>query len=145
MNCEICTNTLDPREEPLGVCAECSSKLGIVVLPPLTRPPVPCMRCNSLQFVRVIPRESSSTSGQYGVESAAPQYVTYPPQGTHGLFSVSANAIDISRGYGMIELFVCEGCGFIEQYCPTVKEIPIHKHLNTERVDYEQGKDGPFR
>ncbi|HEY4056539.1 MAG TPA: hypothetical protein VGM39_08010, partial [Kofleriaceae bacterium] len=56
-------------------------------LPPVTRPPVPCTRCNSLVFLRVIPRESATTAGEYGREYAAPQFVTYAPRGTRGWLS----------------------------------------------------------
>lgn len=143
--CEICEEKLEPLEEGFGVCQTCRHKLGIVPLPPVTRPPVPCTRCNSLQFLRVVPRETSSTGGEYGSEYTAPQFLTYPPRGAVGIFTSYAKPLDIKAGYGLVELFVCRKCGFIEHYCPTVNDVPVHKHLNTEVVDYEATKGGPFR
>jgi hypothetical protein len=48
------------------------------------------------------------------------------------------------KGVGMLEMFICEGCGFIEWYCADVKDLPVSPLSNSERVDY-RSSEGPLR
>jgi hypothetical protein len=143
--CTLCNNGLDkPVELAMTVCQQCAMTIGMVPMPPLTRPPVPCSKCNSLKFLRVVPREHYAFGFERVYGRAAPMYVTHPPSPNKTGLSTQCHPLDPSIGYGLIEMFVCHGCGFIEWYAPAVTDIPVHKHLNTEIVDYSSN-DGPFR
>lgn len=143
--CTLCNvDMYDAPSLARGTCDECAKRIGMVPMPELTRPARPCMRCNGLDFVRVIPRETTSSPGEYGRAYSAPMFVTYAPTVREGWLNNYTQPLDIMQGYGMLEMFICHACGFIEWYCPTVQQIPIHSHLNTERVNYAS-KDGPFR
>ena len=46
---------------------------------------------------------------------------------------------------GLLEAFVCLGCGVLEWYCLEPENIPEHPHCMTEFVDLDANADGPFR
>ena len=46
-------------------------------------------------------------------------------------------------GLGLLELYVCTRCGFVEWYCHDVERIPADPALMTELLDYES--ETPYR
>ena len=47
----------------------------------------------------------------------------------------TAAEIEVEKGYGMLEVYACFGCGAVQWYCGDVAAIPIHPHLMTEIVE----------
>ena len=146
MSCSICAAALfTPAEHAMQTCAACAGKCGIVPMPPATRPPAPCQRCNGRVFVRAIPREhSSARSGEQNAQVSVPMFVTHRPSLHDGWVLKYANELEIENGYGVLELYICRGCGFVEWYCPTVAHIPLQPNMMTELVDYDAGGT-PYR
>jgi hypothetical protein len=48
---------------PNGLCTPCMEKLGVIEMPPAHRRANPCVKCNALEFARVIPREHTIEAG----------------------------------------------------------------------------------
>jgi hypothetical protein len=65
MNCPICKKDVSDTPDVLAMqaCNDCASRIGIVPMPPATRPPKPCARCGGTKFLRAIPREHTSDEG----------------------------------------------------------------------------------
>jgi len=144
--CTLCeTHTLEtPDEEKMQACATCAAKLGLVPMREPRRPPVPCMRCNGLKFLRAIPREhSSSRSGEINAQVSVPMMLTHPPAVHKGWVFKHAKELEIESGYGQFEVYTCFQCGFVEWYCHDVSSIPVHPHLMTDVVDY--APESPYR
>ncbi len=140
--CCVCGGPFTTDHDPKTLtCGDCAERIGLVPMPPLTRSARPCLRCNGMKFVRVLPREHSTTGGEYSLQVSVPMFLTYAPelQASYG----TTAPVDLKKGYGLLEVFVCHGCGFIEWYCPTVQSLPIHPTTMTELVDYES--DTPYR
>jgi hypothetical protein len=149
--CRVC-GVPNPYERELvdGVCAECRGKLGLVSMPPSRRPPRPCVRCDSTRFVRVVPRQYTEYSGDDAQPChIAPMYATTKPDVSEPWWQSVAQAAQVSGmpspmlGRGLLEMYICSGCGFIEWYCHDVESIPIGPEYNTAIVDY--GSDTPYR
>jgi hypothetical protein len=148
MSCPVCDSQVlaTKSEKAMQMCRPCAEKYGVHPLPPAMRPPAPCQRCNGLEFVRTVPREHSIDHSfvDSNVQKSAPMYFTpMPPQVKQGFFGVNRKDVDISKGYGQLEIYACLGCGFVEWYVHAPKDIPAHPHLMTEKIDY--GKGGPYR
>ena len=139
----------------MNACTVCAFELGIVPMAHSRRPPLPCTRCNSLRFTRVIPREHTSvglrftpavtSGGDIHRSVSAPMMVTHQARATPKL-ATSGKAvvpIDIRTGFGRLEMFVCRQCGFVEWYCDEPESIPIGPHYMTEDIDY--APPGPYR
>ena len=140
--CELCAK--DFADETMKICWECAARIGVVRMPPATRPPAPCMRCNGRKFVRAVPREhTTEVIGQYNGQVSAPMFLTHVPTVDAGWLSTTAKPIDATSGHGMLETYVCWRCGFVEWYCSGVQQIPIHPMMMTELIDYES--DAPYR
>jgi hypothetical protein len=78
------------------------------------------------------------------LHSAAPMALTIDPA-THARWFRSGSVIDvpdIAAGFGTLETYVCESCGFIEWYCQDPKSIPIGHAYNTEIIEVN---DQPYR
>jgi hypothetical protein len=152
MNCPLCkTEALATAgEHAMQACAACASTLGIIPMPPRTRPMRRCDKCNGGKFVRAIPREHSY-SGAPGAEGpvSRPMLLTNQPivkskfRWTNIVGQDETKPIDIDRGYGVLEVYACLGCGAVEWYCMGVESIPIHPHLMTELVDLDG--ETPYR
>lgn len=129
----------------METCSTCAMSIGIIPMPPATRPPTPCARCNGRKFVRAIPREhSTKRSGDGNAQFSVPMFLTHQPA-FHGGWVVSyAKEIEIENGFGLFEVYSCHRCGFVEWYCPTVQAIPIQPNMMTEIVDYDDGA-APYR
>lgn len=144
VKCVVCDIDLVEADQcAMTACAACAKTLGIVPLPLSTRPPTPCSRCNAMEFLRVIPREySTERGGEANRQIASPMHATHQASSViaKGLFNTTRRwAADVqieNGGFGMLEMFVCRGCGFVEWYIPTVREIPASPILMTEIVDY---------
>jgi len=144
--CTICENKglHSPAEEQMQACSACAAKIGLIPMPEPTRPPLPCMRCKGLKFLRAIPREHSSTRhGEINAQISVPMMLTHAPEAHKGWVLQYAKELEIEKGYGQLEVYTCFGCGFVEWYCHGVSQIPVHPHLMTDVVDY--GPDGPYR
>lgn len=115
-------------------------------IPPVTRPPTPCLRCGTRKFVHALAREfTSHTFGELNGQISAPMAIAYAPARDRGDYA-NCNVIDLKLGRGLLEVYVCCGCGFVEWYCPDVARIPIHPNQMTEIVDYDAvGPSGPYR
>src|SRR5262245_45323369 len=122
-----------------GICTHCREALGLVAMPPPRRPPRPCMRCNGMIFVRVMPRAVVGQLGD-GPRSALaqPMTATFTPAVRDRLF-LAGRVVVIGRGRGQLELYVCRGCGFAEWYCQDPESIPIGPEFLTDVVDYGSG------
>lgn len=122
-------------EQSTRICQECAARTGVVPLPPATRPPQPCMRCQHSVLVRVVPRELTAVGSDYVNAVAGPMMVTYAVQSQRRLVfaghEVEAPAVNL--GYGVMEAWICESCGFVEWYCQKPKDIPIGPAFNSER------------
>jgi DNA-directed RNA polymerase subunit RPC12/RpoP len=145
--CRLCrTGDADTGRD--GICADCRDTLGIVSLPPPRRPAVPCARCGGRRFVRVVPREYTSTAGEHGDERAAPMMVTASPASySRGrmLPGGKARVPDIRQGHGILETYICAGCGFVEWYCQDPESIPIGPEYMSDVVEYADAGDSPYR
>jgi hypothetical protein len=140
MICRAC------REQEVGpdgppdfdVCRSCASKGGLIAMPPPRRPALPCARCNGTHFIRVIPRELTATGDHYVHKEVGPMTLTYGEVRVTGLvrshFEVAAPSI--GNGHGLVETYVCRGCGFIEWYCIDPESIPIGPEYMTQQIEY---------
>ena len=129
----------------MQACQVCATKIGIIPMPPSRRPHAPCTRCNSLQFMRVIPREHTTTRiGDTNTQLSAPLFLTHAPSTYHGFFGSHVKEIEVEEtGYGLLETFICRKCGLVEWYCHDIERMPAHPHLMSEAIDYES--DAPYR
>jgi hypothetical protein len=137
--CPLCTSNpiTTANEQAMQACQTCASRIGLIPMPPSRRPPSPCARCNSRQFVRVIPREHTSSD-------TAPMHVTYAPTSHIGAVLKYVQDLEVATsGHGRLEMYICRKCGAVEWYCVDVERIPLHPHLMTEAVDYDG--DTPYR
>jgi len=141
MNCKVCKRETVDNPEPAtlasGICNGCRSKLGVMPMPPARRPARPCGRCNGMKFVRGIPREHDGTP--------APMVLTHPVSTTQQMLSSLLEAVVPSHrlGIGVLEVYVCLGCGYIEWYCQEPEKLPIGPEYMTELVDYTSTQ--PYR
>ena len=134
--CKICD------AEPLvdlgnTICPGCRTKLGIIPMPPPRRRAAPCLRCNATRFVRVIPREYTATGGDWASERVAPMTATVDPSSEPRLLFRGrvVHTPDIGQGHGLLEMYICSGCGFVEWYCHNPERIPIGPEYMTEVID----------
>jgi len=77
------------------------------------------------------------------IQVAGPMYLTHAPRVLKGWNAQYVQPVDPRSGYGLLEAYVCWGCGFVEWYCHGADRIPIHPHLMTELIDLDAG--GPYR
>lgn len=73
-----------------------------------------------------------------GPQVTSPMAVTFGAQD----LGVTITA-DTRRSFGLLEMYVCRGCGYIEWYCSDPQTVPIGPQFMTELV--EQSPDGPYR
>ena len=130
-------------ELQMQMCQGCAVETGVRPMPPALRPPAPCTRCKGLEFVRTVPREyapNTEPKRTHDRQLAAPMFFTHSP--TFGMYG-GRHDIEIDKGYGQLEMYACLGCGFVEWYVHAPRDIPIHPHLMTDKIDY--GAGGPYR
>ncbi|MBP6837886.1 MAG: hypothetical protein KA190_11315 [Kofleriaceae bacterium] len=127
------------------LCETCQATLEVAPLPPPRRPARPCQRCNHTRFVRTLPREYAARGGDYAVAYALPMYAASAARVGHTLWSGSPRAEEphTSSGVGLLEVYICLGCGLVEWYCHGAEQIPIGPEHMTEVIDV--GAAGPYR
>jgi hypothetical protein len=128
------------NERATQLCARCATALGVIAMPPPRRVFAPCRCCNGTSFIRAIPREVAPTL-QGGSQVTAPMAVTIGGQEGGWLgFDVVA---DPKRTFGLLEMYVCRKCGYIDWYCNDPEAVPVGPQFMTELVEGQQ--DGPYR
>jgi hypothetical protein len=131
MNCSVCRTELveKPHQDTVetGVCGDCRKTLGVVPMGQPVRPPVPCLRCNAMQFTRVMPRLYNGPP--------IPFPITHEPDVMKGMFSDRIGGT-ATRTYGDLEMYICHGCGYVEWYCRAPRQIPIGAKYMSELIDY---------
>jgi hypothetical protein len=141
-SCKLChvdyTQNPEPATLATGVCGECRTKLGIIPMPPPRRRARPCSQCNGSRFVRALPREFTATGGDFASAHAAPMTATVVPETSAKLFfsGRTVAAPTLKYGLGVLEMYICSGCGFVEWYCLDPESIPIGPEYMTEIVDH---------
>jgi hypothetical protein len=148
--CPLCNDNhlSTDHERAMTACRTCARTLGIIAMPPSRRPPAPCARCNGRQFVRVIPREYTTTRvGELNEQLSVPMYVTHAPtlrqRGWIDKYVV-VDEVEVEKtGYGLLETYICRKCGAVEWYCVDVERIPIDPRLMSQAIDYDS--DSPYR
>lgn len=143
MDCKLCQRE---AAEPNGICTGCMDKLGIIEMPPPRRPAKPCLKCNGLKFVRVIPREHTiGAGGDMNVAEIAPMTLTQQPKIEHKVFGkgMAVYSPSVVLGEGMLETYTCLACGYVEWWCEDPSEIPIGPEFMSDLVDYTP--DAPYR
>ena len=138
--CAACKNRplANEHDEALQLCAICADSLGVIAMPPSKRKLAPCRCCSNTSFVRAIPREVAVAEKRAVV---SPMAVTFGAQQVGWIGEVSA---DTRRAAGILEMYVCRACGYVEWYCTDPQSIPIGPQFMTEIVGNEDGK-GPYR
>jgi len=145
MACKLC-NREEPR--PNGLCTKCMHELGVIEMPPVGRRGNPCLKCNGLKFVRVIPREYTVTQGgDWNTPEIAPMTLTQEPRVAERLLlagnTVNAPRVDRESGHGRLETYTCLACGFVEWWVANPTAIPIGPEYMSELVDYASAT--PYR
>jgi hypothetical protein len=131
--CRLCN--LSNVEHDGQICSACASELGIVEMPPPRRNALPCTRCSATRFVRVIPREYATNRS--GARIASPMTATAEYNAKISwLREGSEISADVRRGRGLLEMYICSACGFVEWYCHDPESIPIGPEFMTDVVDY---------
>jgi hypothetical protein len=137
-HCAICGKlVMLPREYARETCDNCARMTGAVALRPSQRPRLPCQRCHHDKLIRALPREL--TQLQSGAAATGPMFATYEIQTTAG----GTYPIHARSGFGVLEIYVCKRCGFVEWYCNDPESIPIGPAYMTEEIDL--GGEGPYR
>jgi hypothetical protein len=141
MLCRICQNNEAPQAaHGFDLCNECAVTYGVMPMPEPRRPARPCNRCNGARFIRVIPRELFSTRGGTEVEHhAAPMTLTIVSEVRDSFWSSKKKVpeqLDPHKGRGLLEAYVCRGCGFIEWYCVDPDSIPVGPEFMAQEIDY---------
>jgi hypothetical protein len=117
--------------------------IGIVEMPPARRPLKPCLHCNEMRFVRVIPREFT-TSDRDGKTVVAPMTLTQVPYVTNKLIvGRTVEPVSIKLGDGTLETYTCLACGYVEWWCQNPIQIPIGPEYMSEIVEPVSG--APYR
>ncbi|MBA3538454.1 MAG: hypothetical protein H0T79_02395 [Deltaproteobacteria bacterium] len=145
--CSLCKRSIGtPTELATLVCADCARTIGVIPMPPSRRPPTPCARCNARRFVRVIPREHSTSPADPTRQVSAPMFATVMPRMHVGVLGQAPLPLEIDLGgVGLLEMYICAKCGFVEWYCVDVERIPIHPGMMTQLIDYDAASEAPYR
>jgi len=143
MECRICSEELhgplstedqewDGWQQEHGICHRCRNVFGLGVrAQPSARPRGPCARCSCPQLVRVLVRERT---GEY--DSMVPMALTFARETKSSFWEgKTANTPDRGRPLGILDAYVCRGCGFVEWYAREPDRIPIGPEHGTELVD----------
>jgi hypothetical protein len=134
--CKLCDRN---EAEPNGICVKCMDELGIIEMPPARRKAAPCVKCNGMKFIRVIPREHTVKADRdFNTPELAPMTLTQAPKLQPKLIGrgMSVSAPSIVLGDGMLETYTCIACGYVEWWCENPTEIPIGPEYMSELVDY---------
>lgn len=81
-------------------------------------------------------RERTATEGNPNAERVRPVALTWPLNSEFkallSLERVRSAAPDLSRGYGLLEAYVCRACGLTEIFASQPAAIPIGPEYGTE-------------
>ena len=79
------------------------------------------------------------------IANHAPMFVTYAVDVRWRLIfgGCAVKEIDPRTGRGVLEMYICQACGFIEWYCQNPTEVPIGPQYMTEIIDC--AGSGPYR
>jgi hypothetical protein len=139
---------LDPTRVARRLCDDCAGLLGVVTMSPSTRPPNPCGRCDGRELIRAIARELSVRRAGEGFNEArhAPMSVTYEIIRKDRWLFAGKSVDDASPhgGRGLLEMYVCRACGFVEWYCANPAYVPIGPEYMTEMIVYPS-QEQPYR
>lgn len=146
--CPVCIHgQIDtPWETAVGMCTDCANVYGVMPMMPARRPALPCQRCNSMQFIRAVPRELTvEVEYEINRQVASPMPVTFEYQWKKSwLGGRTALPIDSRKAFGYLEQYICRKCGFVEWYCNDPERIPVGPAYMTEAIDYG-ASDTPYR
>ena len=133
-NCTACNREpiVTKNEQATRLCATCANALGVIAMPPPRRKLAPCRCCNGLSFIRAIPREVAQVTSPMAVTIGAQE------DGMWG-FTIAS---DPRRAFGLLEMYVCRACGYIEWYCSDPQNVPIGPQFMTELAEHD---GGPYR
>ena len=135
--------TLSTTEETQTLlCETCAQALGVVPMRPPRRKPSPCTKCNGMKFIRAVPRELTPSENDAHA-MALPMGLVYQYEVQRGRYVSMPLPIDARKALGVLEVYVCRNCGFVEWYCSDPERIPIGPVYMTEDIDYEG--DTPYR
>jgi hypothetical protein len=118
-------------ERATQLCKTCGTTLGVIPMPLARRDLAPCRCCRGTSFIRVIPRDTWPQS-QRGAQVASPMAVT-----------LGAAPANLERPLGVLEMYVCRACGYVDWYCNDPQAVPIGPEYMTELVE-AQGQP-PYR
>jgi len=138
--CAACKRDLTDDDRSIKLCPSCANALGVIDMPPARRKFAPCRACNGRSFIRAIPREVAPDLVQRGEQVTSPMAVTIGAQ-TLGWLGTTIIA-DTRKACGILEIYVCRGCGYTEWYCADPASVPIGPQFMTELVESETG---PYR
>jgi hypothetical protein len=96
-----------------------------------------------MSFIRAVPREIAPHLGTDFDQVAAPMAVTYGVTVHDFTFVPRHYQADPRKGLGVLELYVCKTCGFVEWYCADPEHIPIGPQHMTEEIDFTSNT--PYR
>jgi hypothetical protein len=135
MICEIAYLST-PAEIERNACDNCACKTGTIMVPPPRRLAMPCTKCNHHKLVRAIPRELSMHDD---MPLNGPMFATYALVAEN----YKVEPVHARSGYGILEMYICRKCGFVEWYCQAPDQIPIGPEYMTEEID--SNAQGPYR
>lgn len=132
--CKFCPLRLTGGE--VEVCKACKAKLGLVS-GGVIRPLIPCQRCHHPELVRAPAREFTTSPGDTGQREALPMAVTSAAKPIVSVWTGAGKGAEAnpSQFAGVLEMYVCRGCGFTEWYCRDPLSIPIGEEYGTELLD----------
>jgi hypothetical protein len=133
---------IKPDERDTLLCSSCASELGVSPMRPARRPASPCTKCNGMKFIRVVPRELTPSVGDAHT-IAMPMGLVYQYEVRRTFDDAQPLPIDARKALGMLEVYVCRTCGFVEWYCSDPDRIPVGPVYMTEDIDYDG--DSPYR
>ncbi len=76
-----------------------------------------------------------------GPQVTSPMAVTFGAQES-GWLGMQITS-DTRRTFGLLEMYVCRRCGYVEWYCSDPQNIPVGPQFMTDLV--EQADGGPYR
>ncbi|HTE53867.1 MAG TPA: hypothetical protein VK698_23590 [Kofleriaceae bacterium] len=142
-NCRICDESGESLGT-IGVCETCRQRMGIREPGAPLRPARPCGRCSGTSFVRSWSLRERAPYGRDIVHPhLAPLAIAFAPAVRSGFWSLRTAEPSRSTPIGIMEAYVCRGCGLTEIYTEGAADIPIGPEFGTELI--EVPGEGPFR
>ncbi len=148
--CDACGRaiTIADAEAP-RLCVDCAKKTGLAYPLASRRGVWPCMRCGATVLVRAQVRERGMQGeSDHARAQAAPFAITYGKGEEYapGFMNVAKQPSakpDLDVAFGVLDAYVCRGCGFVEWYAQEPEKIPIGPTFGTSLVEVPGG--APYR